>query len=154
MVVFKSKKQIELNSKMTAVSRFWNDSVGHSSKSLIDNFEQHYWVIAAEIDDKIRVINSVCEDHEVEDGEFRIRVETEKGMFDSLRVLLFEWRKHQNFLIYLEPIFANVYWKGTSEFKIYSYAESNWKKLTKQISKDVSLRKLASQEKRHLSVLL
>lgn len=49
-IVFKSKKQVELNSKMTAVSRFWGESASHSSKSLIDNFAQHYWAIAEEID--------------------------------------------------------------------------------------------------------
>lgn len=64
-VVFKSKKQLELNSKMAAVSRFWGESVGHSSKSLIDNFAQHYWTIAAEIDEKLTVINCVREDPEV-----------------------------------------------------------------------------------------
>ena len=66
-------------------------------------------------------------------------------MFDSLRVLLGEWEQHHHFLAYFEPIFANAYWKGTAESKAYAYAESNWKKLTKQISKDFSLRKLASQ---------
>lgn len=59
--------------------------------------------------------------------------------------MLCEWEKHHNFLNYFEPIFANPYWKGTSEYKAYTYAETNWKKLTKQISKDFSLRKLASQ---------
>lgn len=49
-IVFKSKKQLELNSKMTAVSKFWGESVSHSSKSLIDNFSQHYWNIVSEID--------------------------------------------------------------------------------------------------------
>lgn len=61
-MVFKSKKQVELNSKMTAVSRFWGESGSHSSKSLIDNFSQHYWLIAEEIDEKITVINCVRED--------------------------------------------------------------------------------------------
>jgi hypothetical protein len=46
-VVFKSKKQLELNSKMATVGRFWGESIGHSSKGLIDNFAQHYWTIAA-----------------------------------------------------------------------------------------------------------
>lgn len=59
---------------MTAVSRFWNETISHSSKSLIDNFAEHYWVISAEIDDKITVINSMYEDPEVEEGEFRVRV--------------------------------------------------------------------------------
>jgi len=35
---------------MAAVTRFWGDSGVHSSKGLIDNFAQHYWTIAAEID--------------------------------------------------------------------------------------------------------
>jgi hypothetical protein len=35
---------------MAAVSRFWGDSGIYFSKCLIDNFAQHYWTIAAEID--------------------------------------------------------------------------------------------------------
>lgn len=62
--------------------------MGHASKGLIDNFAQHYWTIAAEIDEKITVINCVREDPEVEEGEFRMRVESEKNMLDSLRQLL------------------------------------------------------------------
>lgn len=56
-------------------------------------------------------------------------------------------------MTYLEPIFSNVYWKGSNEFKLFSYADSNWKKLTKLINKDFSLRKLALQEKKHIAIL-
>jgi hypothetical protein len=85
---------------MAAVSRFWGESASHSSKSLIDNFSQHYWLIAEEIDEKITVINCVREDPEIEEGEFKNRVESEKNIFDSLRVLLGEWEQHHNFLAY------------------------------------------------------
>jgi hypothetical protein len=66
-------------------------------------------------------------------------------MFDSLKGLLGEWEKHHHFLTYFEPIFQHSFWKGTPEGKSFACAESNWRKLTKQISKDFSLRKLASQ---------
>ena len=46
---------------------------------------------------------------------------------------------------YFEPIFSNPYWKGTNEYKSYTYAENNWKKLMKLINKDCSLKKLSSQ---------
>jgi hypothetical protein len=58
-IVFKSKKQLELNSKMASVSRFWGESGSHSSKSLIEDFSQHYWSIAEEIDEKITILNCV-----------------------------------------------------------------------------------------------
>ena len=73
-VVFKSKKQLELNSKMATVNRFWGESMVHSSKGLIDNFSQHYYAIVADLDEKITVINCVREDPEVEEGELRMRV--------------------------------------------------------------------------------
>jgi len=64
-IVFKSKKQSELNSKITSVSKFWSDNGLQSSKNLIDDFSQYYWNISSEIDEKIIVINSIREDPEI-----------------------------------------------------------------------------------------
>ena len=59
--------------------------------------------------------------------------------------MLEEWSKHHQHLTYLEPVLSNPYWKGSPEYKNYSYAENCWKKLSKQIGKECSMRKLAAQ---------
>ncbi len=63
-VVYRSKKQLEIQNKISSVNRFWSEKATDSNlKILAENFEiLKWWEIIMEIDEKITLINGISEE--------------------------------------------------------------------------------------------
>lgn len=137
----KAKKQQELIDTLKRVSTFWTTTV-IACKPYKDYKDVHLLLPNEELFSKAEEcrmeLSLIYQSKYVECVQ--AEADRQSKLFSALEDLLSEWFKYQHNWLYLEPLFANNYFKVMKEQKLFTTADNNWRKIIKA-SKDFSAKK-------------